>query len=107
INTEAVENALEKLRPPSLPDMAAVPAGALDLPQSYVERAAVQEVADGLTSPEESRLQAELVGSLALRYFLGESGEGSEEQPPSSPPGPGQGDGRGSDGCSARGASRA
>ncbi|CAM9910838.1 unnamed protein product [Ectocarpus sp. 4 AP-2014] len=33
--------------------MAAVPAGALDLPHSYVERAAVQEVADGLTSPEE------------------------------------------------------
>ncbi|CAM9432773.1 unnamed protein product [Ectocarpus sp. 12 AP-2014] len=41
------------LRPPSLPDMAAVPAGALDLPRSYVERAAVQEVADGLISPEE------------------------------------------------------
>ncbi|CAM9148460.1 unnamed protein product [Ectocarpus sp. 4 AP-2014] len=45
---------LPSLLPPSLPDMAAVPAGALDLPcSSYVERAAVQEVADGLTAPEE------------------------------------------------------
>ncbi|CAN0558386.1 unnamed protein product, partial [Ectocarpus sp. 12 AP-2014] len=42
--------------PPSLPDMAAVPAGALELPRSsYVERAAVQEVADALTAPEEPR----------------------------------------------------
>ncbi|CAN0424452.1 unnamed protein product [Ectocarpus fasciculatus] len=62
INTEAVKNALEKLRPPSLPDMAAVPAGALDLPRSYVERAAVQEVADGLTSPEEPRAPYTVVG---------------------------------------------
>ncbi|CAN0317127.1 unnamed protein product, partial [Ectocarpus fasciculatus] len=54
--------ALPCLRPPSLPDMAAVPAGALDLPRSYVERAAVQEVADGLTSPEEPRAPYTVVG---------------------------------------------
>ncbi|CAN0382120.1 unnamed protein product [Ectocarpus sp. 8 AP-2014] len=48
--------ALPSLLPPSLLDMAAVPARALELPSSsYVERAAVQEVADGLTSPEEPR----------------------------------------------------
>ncbi|CBJ32850.1 NB-ARC and TPR repeat-containing protein-likely pseudogene [Ectocarpus siliculosus] len=63
INAEAVKIALEELRPPSLPDMAAVPAGALDLPRSsYVERAAVQEVADGLTGPEESRAPYTVVG---------------------------------------------
>ncbi|CAN0332450.1 unnamed protein product, partial [Ectocarpus fasciculatus] len=62
INTEAAKNALEKLRPPSLPDMAAVPAGALDLPRSYVERAAVQEVADSLTAPEEPRAPYTVVG---------------------------------------------
>ncbi|CBJ32852.1 NB-ARC and TPR repeat-containing protein-likely pseudogene [Ectocarpus siliculosus] len=55
--------ALPSLLPPSLPDMAAVPAGALDLPgSSYVERAAVQEVADGLTAPEESRAPYTVVG---------------------------------------------
>lgn len=53
---------VDDLRPPSLPDMAAVPAGALDLPRSYVERAAVQEVADGLTSPEEPRAPYTVVG---------------------------------------------
>ncbi|CAN0270483.1 unnamed protein product, partial [Ectocarpus fasciculatus] len=43
--------------------MAAVPAGALDLPRSsYVERAAVQEVADGLTAPEEPRAPYTVVG---------------------------------------------
>ncbi|CAM9767482.1 unnamed protein product [Ectocarpus fasciculatus] len=62
INTEAVKTALEKLRPPSMPDMAAVLAGTLDLPRSYVERAAVQEVADGLTSPEEPRAPYTVVG---------------------------------------------
>ncbi|CAB1104776.1 unnamed protein product [Ectocarpus sp. CCAP 1310/34] len=50
------------LLPPSLPDMAAVPAGALALPHSYVERAAVQEVADGLTNPEEPRAPYSAVG---------------------------------------------
>ncbi|CAM9580933.1 unnamed protein product, partial [Ectocarpus fasciculatus] len=42
--------------------MAAVPTGALDLPRSYVERAAVQEVADGLISPEEPRAPYTVVG---------------------------------------------
>ncbi|CAM9762259.1 unnamed protein product [Ectocarpus sp. 8 AP-2014] len=55
--------ALPSLIPPSLLDMAAVPAGALELPSSsYVERAAVQEVADGLTSPEEPRAPYTVVG---------------------------------------------
>eukprot|EP00752_Nemacystus_decipiens_P007317 g6548.t1 len=51
-----------RLRPPSLPKMAAVPAGALALPHSYVERAGVQEVADGLTNPEEPRSPYTVVG---------------------------------------------
>ncbi|CAM9900520.1 unnamed protein product [Ectocarpus sp. 4 AP-2014] len=43
--------------------MAAVPAGALDLPRSsYVERAAVQEVADGLTAPDDPRIPYTVVG---------------------------------------------
>ncbi|CAN0538709.1 unnamed protein product, partial [Ectocarpus sp. 12 AP-2014] len=55
--------ALPSLLPPSLPDMAAVPAGALELPRSsYVERAAVQKVADGLTAPEEPRAPYTVVG---------------------------------------------
>ncbi|CAM9165046.1 unnamed protein product [Ectocarpus sp. 8 AP-2014] len=54
--------ALPSLRPPRLLDMAAVPAGALDLPRGYVERAAVQEVADGLTAPEEPRAPYTVVG---------------------------------------------
>ncbi|CAN0459970.1 unnamed protein product [Ectocarpus sp. 12 AP-2014] len=53
---------LPSLVPPSLPDMATVPAGALDLPRSYVERAAVQEVADGLTAPEDPRAPYTVVG---------------------------------------------
>ncbi|CAM9934213.1 unnamed protein product, partial [Ectocarpus sp. 8 AP-2014] len=63
INMEAVKIVLEKIRPPSLPDMAAVPAGALDLPRSsYVERAAVQEAADGLTAPDEPRVPYTVFG---------------------------------------------
>ncbi|CAN0272778.1 unnamed protein product [Ectocarpus sp. 12 AP-2014] len=42
--------------------MAAVPAGALALSHSYVERAAAQEVADGLTDPEEPRTPYTVVG---------------------------------------------
>ncbi|CAM9587498.1 unnamed protein product, partial [Ectocarpus fasciculatus] len=53
---------LPSLLPPSLPDMATVPAGALDLPRSYVERAAVQKVADGLTAPEDPRAPYTVVG---------------------------------------------
>eukprot|EP00903_Cladosiphon_okamuranus_P018131 g16686.t1 len=50
------------MRPPSLPEMASVPAGALVLPHSYVERAAVQEVADGLTNPDEPCTPYTVVG---------------------------------------------
>eukprot|EP00752_Nemacystus_decipiens_P012223 g10837.t1 len=48
--------------PPTLPDMASVPAGAPVLPHSYVERAAVQEVAEGLTNPEEPLTPYSVVG---------------------------------------------
>lgn len=51
-----------ELLPPSLPDMATVPAGVLALPNSYVERAAVQEVADCLTNSEEPRAPYMVVG---------------------------------------------
>lgn len=51
-----------ELLPPSLPEMAAVPEGALALPNSYVERAAAQEVADRLTNPEEPRAPYTVVG---------------------------------------------
>ncbi|CAM9752024.1 unnamed protein product [Ectocarpus sp. 6 AP-2014] len=50
------------LSAPSLSDMATVPAGALALPHSYVKRAAAQEVADGLTNPEEPRTPYTVVG---------------------------------------------
>ncbi|CAM9168776.1 unnamed protein product [Ectocarpus sp. 13 AM-2016] len=50
------------LFPPPLPEMAAVPAGALALPGSYVERGAVQEVADGVTNPKEPRTPFTVVG---------------------------------------------
>ncbi|CAN0187425.1 unnamed protein product, partial [Ectocarpus fasciculatus] len=59
----AAKGATGAVLPPSLPDVAAVPAGALALPDSYVERAAaVQEVADGLTDPEEPRTPYTVVG---------------------------------------------
>eukprot|EP00752_Nemacystus_decipiens_P014746 g13130.t2 len=50
------------MRPPSLPDLAAVPAGAVALPHGYVERAAVREAADALTNPEEPRSPYTVVG---------------------------------------------
>ena len=53
---------VEKMRPPGLPDKAALPAGALALPRSYVERAAAQQVADGLTNPEEPLTPYTVVG---------------------------------------------
>ncbi|CAM9754953.1 unnamed protein product, partial [Pylaiella littoralis] len=48
--------------PPPLPDMAAVPATTLALPRSYVERPSVQEVADGLTNPEQALAPYTVVG---------------------------------------------
>ena len=49
-------------RPPTLPERAAVPVGALALPRSYVERAVVREVADGLTNTDEPRAPYTVVG---------------------------------------------
>ena len=51
-NAEGVKTLLATLRPPPLPDMAAVPPAALALPRGYVERAAVQQAADNLIDPE-------------------------------------------------------
>eukprot|EP00903_Cladosiphon_okamuranus_P017879 g16452.t1 len=53
---------VNSMRPPSLPAAATVPPGALALPHTYVERAAVQEVADDLTNPEEPRTPYAVVG---------------------------------------------
>ncbi|CAM9232131.1 unnamed protein product [Scytosiphon promiscuus] len=58
----SAKGATGQLLPPALPDEAAVPAGALVLPHSYVERAAVHQVADGLTNPEEPRTPYTVVG---------------------------------------------
>lgn len=46
---------MSEWRRPSLTDMAAVPAGTLALPRSYVERAAVQEAVDALINPDKAR----------------------------------------------------
>eukprot|EP00752_Nemacystus_decipiens_P017213 g15421.t2 len=62
INAEGLNTALAQLRPPPLPDMAAIPSGALGLPHGYVGRAAVQAVADGLTNREEPRTPYTVVG---------------------------------------------
>eukprot|EP00752_Nemacystus_decipiens_P011090 g9854.t1 len=51
-----------KMRPPSLPDKAAVPAGALALPRSYVKRACVQEAAENLIDPEQALTPYTVVG---------------------------------------------
>eukprot|EP00752_Nemacystus_decipiens_P005175 g4696.t1 len=51
-----------RMRPRSLPEMAAVPAGAVALPHGYVERAVVREAADALTNPEEPRSPYTVVG---------------------------------------------
>ena len=50
------------LMPPSLLDMAAVPAGALPEPRSYVERPGVQKAVDDLIKPEEPRAPYTIVG---------------------------------------------
>ncbi|CBJ26207.1 NB-ARC and TPR repeat-containing protein [Ectocarpus siliculosus] len=63
VDAIAAKRIFTDILPPSLPDMAEVPVGALELPHSsYVERAAVQEVADGLTNPEEPRTPYTVVG---------------------------------------------
>ncbi|CAN0493394.1 unnamed protein product, partial [Ectocarpus sp. 12 AP-2014] len=62
LDTIVAKGAAGAVLPPSLLDRAAVPAGALALSHSYVERAAVQEVADGVTDPEEPRTPYTVVG---------------------------------------------
>lgn len=65
-SVEPVQGVLDPLevemRPPSVPDKAAVPAGALSEPRSYVERPCVQEAAGGLMNPEEPRAPYTVVG---------------------------------------------
>ena len=61
-NADEINTVLANLRPPSLPDMAAVPAGALALPPSYVERPAKHEAADGLINPEKAAAPYTVVG---------------------------------------------
>lgn len=50
------------LRLPTLPDMCAVPVGALSLPRSYVERAVFQEAVDDLIKPETALAPYKIVG---------------------------------------------
>lgn len=50
------------MRPPTLQEIAAVPTGALALPHTYVERAAVHEVADAVSNPEKPRAPYTIVG---------------------------------------------
>eukprot|EP00903_Cladosiphon_okamuranus_P008466 g8133.t2 len=50
------------MSPPILPEISAVSARALAMPHRYVERAAVQQLADGLTNPEEPRTPYTVVG---------------------------------------------
>ena len=50
------------LLPPPLPDMAAVPAGALSELRSYVERPGVQKAVDDLIKPDEPRAPYAIVG---------------------------------------------
>ena len=50
------------LLPPPLPDMAAVPAGALPEPRNYVERPGVQNAVDDLIKPEEPCAPYTIVG---------------------------------------------
>lgn len=58
----AAKGATGQLLPPPLPDMAAVPAGALTLPRSYVERSGVQEIVDDLNDPDKARAPYTVVG---------------------------------------------
>ncbi|CAN0157235.1 unnamed protein product [Ectocarpus fasciculatus] len=118
----AVSSMIRGALPPTLPEKAAVPAGALALPDSYVERPCVREAADGLTNPETALAPYTVVGmggggktvlaSAVVRkpsvreHFLGERGQGGKEKPSVLAAGPGQGDGCGTHGCSARRTSR-
>lgn len=61
-NSQAVVALLAALRPPPLPDMAAVPAGALALPCSFIERSGVRAAADGLLVPDKPLAPVVVVG---------------------------------------------
>lgn len=58
----AVFSMIRGTLPPTLPEKTAVPAGALALPHSYVERPCVREAADGLINPETALAPYTVVG---------------------------------------------
>ncbi|CAM9821168.1 unnamed protein product [Scytosiphon promiscuus] len=62
VNAEEIKALLANMRPPALPDMAAVPAGVLVLPSSYVERSSFEGVVDDLINPDEAHAPYTLVG---------------------------------------------
>ena len=62
INSEAVKALSASLRPPALPEMAAVPAGALNLPQSFVERSGFHGAVDDVINPAEALAPFSVVG---------------------------------------------
>eukprot|EP00752_Nemacystus_decipiens_P009503 g8495.t2 len=62
INADGIKAALASLRPPSPPDMAAIPLGAPPFPRSYVERPGVQEAVDDLLNPEQAVAPYTIVG---------------------------------------------
>lgn len=62
ISAEAPPTALVKVQSPASPDMVAVPAGALALPRSYVERSGFQGAVDDLINPEEAFAPFSVVG---------------------------------------------
>ncbi|CAM9281636.1 unnamed protein product [Scytosiphon promiscuus] len=62
INPQAMDTILSRLRPPPLPDMAAVPAGALALPPSFVERSGVRAAVDGLLDQDKALAPFSVVG---------------------------------------------
>ena len=59
---DPIKKLLDEMRPPGLPDMAAVPAGAQKLPPSYVERASVQVAVGSLIDPEMALTPFTVVG---------------------------------------------
>lgn len=62
ISAEAVKLPPANFRPPALPGVAAVPAGALALPHSYVERSGFQGAVDNLVNPAEALAPFSVVG---------------------------------------------
>ena len=60
---DSLASLVDGMRPPSLPDMAAVPTGALSLPPSYVERPVGQEAVDDLLDPEKAAAPYTIVGT--------------------------------------------